>query len=228
MNTYDYYGWTVSEEDVLPLKLKKQNIDITKEDITKMSSIIDQHIPYKRVAIDAGCHYGFFTKFLSDQFESVHAFDFDNDIYECFKINMEKFNCKNVVKHPYGLGETDKDVATNDWFAKHGRRGPLGNHIDPIGQGKIYKIKALDSLGIVDVDLMMIDTEGYELNVLKGAEHIIKKYKPVVVLEFHNRNLTSKFGYSLDELKKYVESFGYRSIGYINKVDQVFVSEAKA
>lgn len=228
MNTYDYYGWTVSGEDALPLKLKNQNTDITKEDITEMSSIIDQYIPNKRVAIDAGCHYGFFTKFLSETFESVHAFDFANDIYECFKTNMEKFDCRNVIKHPYGLGKTEKDVATNDWSERHGRRGQLGNHIDPNGQGKNYKIKALDSLKIDDVDLMMIDTEGYELNVLKGAEQTIKKYKPVLVLEFHNRNLTSKFGYSLHDLKEYVESIGYYSIGYINKVDQVFVSEAIA
>jgi predicted double-glycine peptidase len=73
---------------------------------------------------------------------------------------------------------------------------------------------------------MMIDTEGYELNVLKGAEQTIKEYKPVLVLEFHNRNLTQKFGYSLHDLKQYVENLGYRSVGYINKVDQVFVSEA--
>jgi len=226
MNTYDYYGWTVSHEDILPRNLMNKNIDITNEDTIKMSNIIKEHISQKRVAVDAGCHYGFFTRFLSENFETVHAFDFDNDIYQCFKTNMQKFGCLNVVAHPYGLGEMEKDVATNDWFARRGRRGPLGNHIDPNSTNKEHKIKSLDSLGIKDVDLMMVDTEGYELNVLKGAEQTIKDYKPVLVLEFHNRNLTQKFGYSLDHLKQYVEKLGYRSIGYINKVDQVFVSEA--
>ena len=228
MNTYDYYGWTVSEEYVLPKKKKNKNVDITNEDIDKMSHIINNYIVHKRVAVDAGCHYGFFTRFLSTQFDTVHAFDFANDIYQCFEANMQKFNCSNVVRHPYGLGEENKDVATNDWFARHGRRGPLGNHINPDSNDKNHKIKSFDSLAITDVDLMMIDTEGYELNVLKGAEQTIKQYKPVLVLEFHNRNLTQKFGYSLVDLKQYVENLGYRSVGYINKVDQVFVSEAKA
>jgi len=228
MNTYDYYGWTVSEEDVLPRNLKNKNIDITNEDIEEMSAIINQHIENKRVAVDAGCHYGFFTRFLSKEFDTVHAFDFANDIYECFEDNMQKFSCTNVSRHPYGLGEIEKDVATNDWFARHGRRGPLGNHIDPKSKEKKYKVKTLDSLGISNVDLMMIDTEGYELNVLKGAELTIKQNKPVLVLEFHNRNLTQKFGYSLNDLKSYVENLGYRSLGFINKVDQVFVSEAEA
>ena len=66
---------------------------------------------------------------------------------------------------------------------------------------------------------------GYELNVVKGALETIKKFKPVLVLEFHNRNLTKKFGYTLKHLQDYVESLGYRSIGYMNKVDQIFVPE---
>jgi len=228
MNTYDYYGWTVSKEDILPRNLMDKNIDITNEDIDEMSDVINKHILQKRVAVDVGCHYGFFTRFLSEHFETVHAFDFANDIYRCFETNMQKFGCTNVIAHPYGLGETEKNVATNDWFSRHGRRGPLGNHIDLNGTNKEHKIKSLDSHSIGNVDLMMVDTEGYELNVLKGAEQTIKDYKPVLVLEFHNRNLTQKFGYSLDHLKQYVEGLGYRSIGYINKVDQVFVSEAKA
>ena len=77
----------------------------------------------------------------------------------------------------------------------------------------------------------MIDTEGYELNVMKGAINTIKKYKPVLVLEFHRtkknnvNNLTQKFGYNLSELQNYVESLGYQSVGYLNKVDQIFVSK---
>ena len=93
------------------------------------------------------------------------------------------------------------------------------------------KIKSLDSLKIKDIGLIMIDTEGYELNVLKGAVSTIKKYKPVLVLEFHTtkkntvNNLTQKFGYSLSELQNYVENLGYQSIGYLNKVDQIFISK---
>ena len=81
-----------------------------------------------------------------------------------------------------------------------------------------------------NVGLIMMDTEGYELNVLRGADQTIKKFKPVLVMEFHktfsNRfnNLTGRFGYDLEQLQTYVENLGYKSIGYINKVDQVFVS----
>ena len=70
---------------------------------------------------------------------------------------------------------------------------------------------------------MMIDTEGYELNVLKGATQTIKESRPIVVLEFHHRNLTHKFGYKLKQLEEYIISLEYMPWGYINKVDRVFL-----
>ena len=219
-----YYGWEVID-DPMYHRFLKENIDVTKEDIKEMSRVIKKFVFDTTTAVDIGCHYGFFTKFLSEQFKTVHAFDFNNDIFKCFETNMQRFNCTNVVKHNHGLGEKQKYVATNDWSERHKRRGPLGNHIDPEGKKQMQKIKTLDSFNLEGVGLIMCDTEGYELNVVKGALETIRKFKPVLVLEFHNRNLTKKFGYTLKHLQDYVESLGYRSIGYMNKVDQIFVPE---
>ena len=230
----EYRGWTVID-DPMYHRLIRENINFIDNDVKEMTRIIKKYVSNKTVAIDIGCHYGFFTKFLSEQFKTVHAFDFNNDIYKCFVKNMKKFKCKNVIKYPYGLGEKQKYVATNDWSDRHNRRGPLGNHIDPEikrQKNKKQKIRPLDRLNIKDVGLMMIDTEGYELNVLKGAYKTIKAYKPVLVLEFHTSfsnpidNLTKRYGYTLGNLQDYVESLGYKSVGYINKVDQAFVAKA--
>ena len=225
MNTYDYHGWTVSDDDHLYKRLLEQKIDITTADQDKMQVILDGHLKQNHVALDIGCHYGFFTKWLSTRFQQIHAFDFPNDIWQCFKINVAKFEHNNhITLHPYGVGETEKSVAINDWSTRHNRRGPLGNHIDPGAKIKNYQIKSIDSLALNGCDLMMVDTEGYELKVLEGAKHTISKYKPIVVLEFHNRDLTSRFGHTLPQTKEYIEALGYRSLGFINRVDQVFVS----
>ena len=74
----------------------------------------------------------------------------------------------------------------------------------------------------------MIDTEGYELFVLKGGIETIKKYKPILVVEFsyakqYRPVLTQKFGYKLQTLRKFIiEELGYKFIYKINKVDKVF------
>lgn len=229
MEKYDYYGWQVLDEPMYR-RFADANIDVTTEDIKEMSKIINNHIPKRRTAIDIGCHYGFFTKYLSSVFDNVHAFDFPNDVLKCCRHNLRQ--CENVTIHDNGIGDTNGQVHTTDWSKKHKRRAPLGMHVDPKNSGRIYPIKTLDSFAIPHVDLIMIDTEGYEKHVLKGAESTIKKHKPVLVIEFHRTfnnkidNLTKKFGYTLADLQTYVESLGYRSLAYISKVDQVFVPKA--
>ena len=76
-----YRGWTVIDDPMYD-RLIKENINFIDNDIKEMSVIIDKHVKQRDVAVDIGCHYGFFTKFLSQQFETVHAFDFNNDIFE--------------------------------------------------------------------------------------------------------------------------------------------------
>lgn len=45
------------------------------------------------------------------------------------------------------------------------------------------KIKTLDSYMFKKIDLIKIDTEGFEFEVLKGGEASIKKYKPIIIFE---------------------------------------------
>lgn len=226
METYDYYGWTVSNEDVMYHKLIEKNNNIIDADKDRVKEIIENHVTNQTVALDIGCHYGFMTEFLAKHFVAVYAFDFDNDVHACFKQNMKKFNITNVVAHAHGLGDVSKQVATNDWSARHGRRGQISNHVDPRGKTLNQQIKTLDEIAIKNVGLMMIDTEGFELMVLKGADQTIRTYWPVIVLEYHHTNLTEKFGYKKEKIIEHLEQqLGYVNHGYINKVDLLFVKE---
>ena len=71
---------------------------------------------------------------------------------------------------------------------------------------------------------MVIDTEGYELNVLKGGIETIARDKPLLIIEIHkNKDLTSRYGYKKKEIIKFLEEIGYKARGYINKdVDLLF------
>jgi FkbM family methyltransferase len=225
MKTVDYFGWTVLEEDDRYGPFTEQNIDVTNEDTEEFEKIINEFVPVRDVVLDVGCHYGFFTRWLSKKFNRVHAFDFNNDVFECFQTNMKNFSLSNVEQHPYGLGDRNATVGTNDRFKKKNyRRGPLGNHIDLNSTDKKYAIKNLDSLNIENVNVMMIDTEGFEYYVLKGAEQTIKKYRPILVVEFHTKNLTKKFfNYPMSQTEDYLDTLGYRYVRNLNKVDRVYV-----
>ena len=62
----------------------------------------------------------------------------------------------------------------------------------------------LDSYSFKRVDLLKIDVEGFELDVLLGAENTIRQFKPRIIIETHSKELRKKchaflssLGYSL-------------------------------
>ena len=223
MKTRDNFCWTVLEEDNRYGPAIQQNIDYTNEDEDTMTDVLKKHVKKNNCVVEVGVHVGFTTKWLANKFSTVHSFDFDNDVLECFRINMKKFGCNNVVIHPYGLGEIEKMVAVADQYPSG--RGPLGAHIDIKNNNKLYKIKSLDQLSIENVDLAVIDTEGYEYFVLQGAQETIKKYKPVLVIEFHKKRLSKKFfGVDQSTTEEFLEKkLGYKFVSQVTKNDRLYV-----
>ncbi|WP_414550955.1 FkbM family methyltransferase [Anabaena sp. CCY 0017] len=58
------------------------------------------------------------------------------------------------------------------------------------------------------IKLIKIDVEGAELEVLRGAENILKKWHPVLVIEVHGFALP-EFGSSVNELRNFLSNLGY-------------------
>jgi len=64
------------------------------------------------------------------------------------------------------------------------------------------EIVTLDSQNLTEVDCIKVDCEGYEFNVLKGAEHTIRTQRPIVQLEIVDTQC-KRFGYSPQDLYDY-------------------------
>ena len=64
--------------------------------------------------------------------------------------------------------------------------------------------------GIEHVDFIRMDIEGAELRALKGAEQIIDRDFPHVLIEIHPVMLEARFGGSVDEVLQIFRSRGYR------------------
>jgi len=61
------------------------------------------------------------------------------------------------------------------------------------------------------VTLIKIDVEGYECQVLQGAEETIKRHRPTLFVELADAHLKRQ-GYSASALVDLIKSFGYRSV----------------
>lgn len=85
--------------------------------------------------------------------------------------------------------------------------------LDSIYKDLEHEISSSES-SLPAVKFIKIDTEGNEVNVLKGASDIISKFKPIIIFEFHTKRV-KYLNQNLDYLKKEI-------LNYYN-VYQIFV-----
>lgn len=78
--------------------------------------------------------------------------------------------------------------------------------------GKVVKIVRLDSLVHMPVDFMKIDIEGMEIDALRGAQGIIDRSKPYLMMEVEDKNLL--------ESDALIADLGYEVAAELSRGDQ--------
>ena len=77
-------------------------------------------------------------------------------------------------------------------------------------------IKALELISSVNIDIIKIDVEGFEMNVLRASEYTIKKYKPKIIIETHSINLFYEVRDFLTNIGYELKHRDYKSSEYSN------------
>ena len=163
----------------------------------------------RNVVVQAGGNMGMYPRLLSDIFKAVYTFEPDSFNFHCLVANCQR---ENIIKMNVALGFDRQLVSIQnswpDWEINYGTRSvtPLKNSIIPT--------LSIDDLGLNECSLIMLDVEGYELNVLKGAVNTLEKFKPIVFAEFG------------DSCIPYMEAFGYIP-KYKSANDMIFVDKTK-
>lgn len=166
-----------------------------------------------RTAVDIGAHCGLWSMQLDKHFYTVHAFEPVAAHRECFKKNMKTVE----------LRDHDETMEDSEWLRLHACA--LGDHEGMVkittaptssgdsrvdGDGEI-PMHTLDSFNLHDVDFIKIDTEGYELFVIRGAEETIKRCRPIMVVEQKGHGM-KYFGFRQEEAVELLYSWGMRSL----------------
>lgn len=155
----------------------------------------------KRTVLQAGGHAGLYARKYSKLFHTVYTFEPEQTNYRCLEINLQ--GIKNVRYFNKCIGEENKLVSLD--LNKHN----TGNHsinIDPDGHSSIECV-TIDSLDILDLDLIHLDLEGYEYYALQGAKETIQRYKPLIVVE--KNKMIRKFNLKFKHIVRLMESLGY-------------------
>jgi len=65
---------------------------------------------------------------------------------------------------------------------------------------------------IAEIGILKSDTEGYDFNVLLGAEETLRRFRPILIMEVHDMYL-QKFHSSEAQLLEKIKELNYKRIG---------------
>jgi len=138
----------------------------------------------KGVIVQAGGACGIYADAYSKEFGKVWTFEPDPDNFHCLKKNT-----KNIIAFNCALGETLGMVTM------HNDRKNFGATHVVKKEGPI-RVLTIDSMSVYP-DVIHLDVEGYETNILKGAEQVIERCSPMLVLETVDEDyVVGKLGYT--------------------------------
>ena len=188
------------------IKNKKKHFEIVDygddNNYLTLSETASLHCPSLDTAVDIGCRYGEFSRYLARNFAKIYCFDYRKT--NQFAMNVDVLD-RRIVHYTCPLGA---DMHTE--YAS-GRGNFRNRNIDPKWRGLVQmQVYPLDYFKLTNVSLIKIDTDGMDEEVIKGAMNTIKKYKPVIIVELlivdnkHNHNgvrLLQEIGYKVVDKK---------------------------
>lgn len=149
-----------------------------------------------------------FINHVNNKYKKIYLFEPDSGNYENTKANLLNNNVESFELFPLGLSNKKETLTFYSGLGGGSRLEETGIVTDLLmerGTASHVNVDTLDNIlkDISDVDMptfIKMDIEGSELNALKGAENIIKTYKPKLAISIYHKPE------DLIELSAYIKS----------------------
>lgn len=204
--------------------------------------IIRKKIYNKPLIFDVGANQGQsilkYLKLMEDPI--IHAFepiDFEYD-----KLKIKFFNNKNIFLNNFAMGDIienkefnisirtgnssfNKITENTKWLETRSKQYNVSKD-SYIQQKKIVKIDTIDNYvkenNIETIDLLKIDTQGYEDKILKGASKSLEQKKiKIIISEIIFDNTYEKY-LTFSDIEKYLIKNNYRMVGLDVSSNNIF------
>lgn len=201
--TFDVEGkeWTVPASD-------KYCTPVISREVHNLMFALDFLRPSLGVAIQAGGNVGFYPLRLAERFRRVYTFEPEPINFKCLLENLERHHDLEthglVIPFNAALGNKAEQMGitqNEEWNTGTYR----------LVQGTGTKVLTIDDMRFDSkVGLIQLDVEGYELFALQGAQDIIERDSPAIVIELNG--LSRKFGHTDEDVKDWLADRGYEMI----------------
>jgi len=167
-----------------------------------------KHINPGDVVVQGGANIGTLTRAMLEAGAAVVTFEPNKQAYECLWRNCPKNLFPRMVVHVEGglsdeLGVIGFVIEKNNAGASHFSFGPK-----PEIYARVVPLDGFSAIDGVNVRLILLDIEGWEVRALRGARETIARCRPTIICEV-NRGALERAGTSDAELFDLLDQCGY-------------------
>jgi len=195
----------------------------------KIIKLINKKFLKPIVVFDVGAHYGETIKLFHKKLKikKIYSFEASSKNYQILQKNVSRYHSKNIEIYNYGIGKKLSKSYINQTLESSSSTINELNVSSKYLEKKLkilninnknsfyYKIPIniitldyfIEKKKITNIDLLKIDTEGYEFNVLKGLSKHNQKIK-LVYFEHHHDDMIVK-DYTFGDIHQLLKSFGF-------------------
>lgn len=170
--------------------------------------------------IHVGAHIGQEYNSYTETFGNIntHWFEPLEDVFDNLRINL--FHKSKVKLYNFGLGEKVEEV---EMFVDSGNDGQSSSILKPKKHTEQFphikfensnkrkiKVDRLDNFDISDSNMLVLDTQGFELNVLKGSTRTLEKID-YIFTEFNTIEMYESCP-TLHDIDSFLENFGFERV----------------
>lgn len=179
-------------------------------------SVLPLLVDPQRASVDVGANRGSYTYFLSKLSQHVYAYEPN----PAMRWILQRVASKNVTVSDVALssesGQAEFAVPRKSKLFRNNAGSLEIEHLAENNPNLLrFQVSTakLDDLNITNVGFIKIDVEGHERDVLIGAQKVIERDHPVLLIEM----IDSLMQGNLRESLEFVEQRGYRSFLFIDK-----------
>ena len=189
------------------------------------------HLKADDIIIDIGANVGLMSLQYAAKVKQgmVYSFEPTHYAFEKFKKNLSlnpDLASRVIATQAFiseKSGNNDSLVAYSSWKVDGTRN--VNNHLVHQGSPKEttgVPVISLDDFvhknHITKINLIKIDTDGFEYEILKGARTVIVNFRPIIILEVTLYSLQEK-GITFDFYYDYFTGLGYRLFDLVTNVE---------
>ena len=182
------------------------------------------------IIIDIGANIGSVSLIIAKKLENSKVFAIEPTNYAFQKLSKnlnlnDDLKDKIFLKQLFISNNKKPQKVWSSWNfeksdSKHQKH--MGTLKDIKENSYIGLEKFIETEKLTNVDFIKLDVDGYELDVLRSGEKFLTKTKPIIFIELAPY-LYPEFGYSCEELVKYIISLNYSFLDEnLIKIEDIF------